>query len=364
MALDFDIEAERAPDLPDPLAHRANDLAQRYQDARTSRDRRETKYRHKINHPTHHKVHESFMNRRILLYAPIALLVLPALLFLEWEVSRPIYEVRLPASPLIPFIVFSGLALVAGVLFGEFTSTFSLFSVSEGGVVEDRGKGVVDDLYGRRKRRWNPGKRAMCLAGGFFVSLLVEVPIYLFSQERVELLQQAGELTETVSRTDLWLPPLLYGLEILLGMPTFFAAVALVHLLSLRWHRSHLSRERDGELTLRSRAVETEFGYLHALDAYNRLAQQNGTRERFPIPPNAPLRRLLVEEFGYDPTHPDAQRPQEAGPPPGDAQPSPPREASPADHGRNGQNGSGADQRVDDLLNLMDQQISDNNRGL
>jgi hypothetical protein len=194
--------------------------------------------------------------------------------------------------------------------------------------------------------------------GAIFITLLVLIPIYLLSQERVMFLKQAGELSENFSPADLWIPVMLYGLEILLGMPASFIGIALIHYLSLRSERGNLTREMDMEQELRKHTIETYYRYIDALDKYNREAG-NGRRERFLIPPNTALRDLLINEFGYDPTRsegPETDNPSNGGKAGGAMPPNPQQ--------RSGQGEPAAERRVEDLLNIVDQQIDGQNRNL
>jgi hypothetical protein len=197
--------------------------------------------------------------------------------------------------------------------------------------------------------------------GAIIIALLVLIPIYIFSEERVMYLKQAGELKGELSQVDVWLPVLLYGLEILLGMPTFFLGLAFIHYISMKREARKLTREVDMEHELRKLTIETYYRYINAFDEYNRAAG-NGTRERFLIPPNKALRDLLIAEFGYDPTRsqgPETDQPLDVGqasPPGGTDAPNPLQ--------RTGQEQPGAERRVEDLLNIVDQRIDEQNRNI
>jgi len=341
--------SEGRPPIPDPLIHKANDEAVRASDATNSWEASNREIRQEISHPTHQKLVEALQSRRIWLFGFLSLVFI-AVLFWEWEISREIYEVRFPVWPLIPFSVLAGLSLLAGACLGEGTPLFSLFS-AEGEEPTDKGDSVIRVLYDRPRQKLTLNNRAVCMTLGILVGLIVVVAIWIISQERVELLKAAGELNAVASTSDIYLPVVLYGVEIMLGIPTFYFAIWLYDLRRVRKLRKQLTLQRDLALTLRASAIQNYTTYMSALDEYNSWRTENGKPKWVLIPVNLHLKRLLVKEFGYDPTETDGL-------------PRPENGASGEQHGDPPPDDGAGDGQVDDLINVLDQEIADKNRSL
>jgi len=346
---------------PDHLAYQANDLAARAKDAEDSYKNLHASAEQEARHPAQQKFYEALRSRRMLIYGVLALAFF-LVVFWEWEISSPIYGVFFPAAPMLALIGCIAVAFYASVCLGECSDHFSLLNIDapsasrEDDIVENARRVLYGGFRSSEKaRRWffSPVMGAL-LAAVFLCG------IYLASRERVLLQEQAGELPQGATLQE-YLPVILYGIDILLGIPTFFVMAALWGVWRNRRLTGTLSAARGRMLDLRRIAVSTYSEYLGRLVDYNASASNN--RKRALVPPNQVLRQLLTDEFGYDPTSnghassPENERPVTPPvPPTNDDVPPAAGTANPSQQESNGS------EREQDLLSLLDEQINIANR--
>ena len=191
------------------------------------------------------------------------------------------------------------IALLASACLAEATPQFRLELAPELASASDAAEAAtIGSLYDRR----SSGK---ALTANWLLhpvtGLLVATAIGLFilsaSRARVVWMQQAGDLEGSGDMFQVYLPVILYGAEIALGIPALFMVVVGYSLLRVRRARSLISRERDKYLQLRHGAVRTYTTYIARFDEYNVWARQQGRPERRVIPPNRELQQLLVSQF-------------------------------------------------------------------
>jgi hypothetical protein len=350
--------------MPDDKAHRANDEALSARDATASRTAFERDLRAEIEHPVHTKIVDALQSRRLALYGLLTLALL-AVLWWEWKISRDIYEVTLPVSPWIPFSVFVSLAFLASALLAEGIPAFSLGFSPPRTAGPDKATSAIESLYDRRKTRTRRGGPASWLLMGIVVAALVEGAIYFLSAERVKLMTAAGEIPDGLAEMQIWLPVILFAIDIALGLPAFFVVLTGYHTLRLRRRRAMFTILRDQEIVLQRSAVKQYTDYMGDWEAYNRWATQRGMGERLLVPPCSALRALLVDDYGHDPTRSDATpRPESPGQVSTEvtSHDGPVRPAG--DDAAPGSAETGRDNRVDELLNLVDEQIAKSNRSI
>ncbi|MCG3157894.1 MAG: hypothetical protein DKINENOH_04530 [bacterium] len=358
----FEAPTKAAPP-PDELAYVANDVAVRARDAEESYANLRASAEQEARHPAHQPLYEASRSRRILIYGILAIPFVLVVLW-EWEISRPIYEVFFPAAPMLALFCCIAVAFYASICLGECSSHFSFLNSDEAGnsTDDDIVASALEVLYGspkptRRSRRW-----FFSPAMGALIATLFLSGIYLASRERVLLQVQAGELPSGAMLQE-YLPVILYAVDILLGIPTFFFIAWLWTFWRNRKLTKTLDRERGCVLDLRRIAVSKYSEYL------TKLAEYNATRPSHPrralVPPNNAMRQLLIDEFGFDPTLQGGASPPENKPlAPVDVPPQndnrPPTEGtvdtSPPENKES--------QREQDLLSLLDEQINSANRTL
>jgi phosphate/sulfate permease len=298
--IDFS-ENNNKPERPDRTAHDANILSRRAADSQSSRVALEKKARDDSNNPVQQKLRNATRNRTILFCAFLALAFIGNV-YWEWDVSKEIYEIWFPTLPWLPFLVCVAVAFYASVCLGETSNHFSILSMNdkEDKTNDDSTDRAVAKLYDISKKRNMAFNWVIHPLMGFIIGFLFLSGIYHASSLRVRLMESAGELPS--NDFHVFIPVILYGLEILLGIPTFFLIVWLINWISTRMQIKKLTQARDQELVLRGSAIRKYTDYLSDLDFYNDWARHNGRPSRPLIPPNSELRRLLVDEFGYDPT--------------------------------------------------------------
>lgn len=349
------------PDLsqpPDELAHNANDNALRVQDARSSREALEKEARERSR---------DFIQpsrSRIILFAILAF-AFPALQVWEWMISRDIYQVLSPGVPWAPFVFCSALVIYISACLSDGSSRFLLTGDNRATRANDGGdiNRNIDEMYGRqRKVNWflNP------LVGAVFGILLL-AGVYLGSLTRVKLMEAAGETTN-VADFQVYLPVMLHGAEIIFGIPAFLFSLWVSNLIHIKRSRRNLAQARDREITFSQSAVRGYEEYVAQLAEYNSIREQDGKPPRALIPPNQILRRFLADaghrdmdktDYGDHQSdqapfhHPDST---EATMYSGDATSDMDREDMSDEDQEN--------DRIDDLTNLLDEQISGQNRGL
>ena len=360
MALLFDPEKEQEIQSPDPLAHEANSFAKAAGDAGRNREAMERQMQREKSHPMRQKLLDATPHS-ILLY-----LVFTAAYFLmlywEWSVSREIYEILIPSTlPWVPFLSCVFVALYGSACLGETTTHFALFSLAQSESAADGNSqeyaSVLKDLYDQPRERRRATPWFFHRLTGVVIAAVVIVAIYYLSRKRVELLQAAGEAPAVGFQT--YLPVALYAIEILLGIPTFFCTMWAYAVLRTRLLRSKYTWEKRNEDTLRRAAVEKATSYFAALSSYNSSAAAHGKVELVMIPLGKDLRFLLQEEWGYDPTNGTSPTVRMTG----FEAPLGADSGNPAGgNGDQGEKGDGS--REQDLLNLLDEQINKENRGL
>ena len=214
---------------------------------------------------------------------------------------------------------------------------------------------TVNALYDRKKHHEKQTDWYFHPIFGFMLTALLLTGIVYASQARVELLQAAGERVEGISQTlDLYLPVVLYGLEILFGMPALYVTVALRNLLHVRMQTKELTKVRDAELVLKSNAIKKYMSYVSGLNSFNTWAQDQRESERPLLPANKALRLLLNDELDYNlininENYESAE--QENG------------QIDPQNSMNASQNIPEDNPRVNDLIDVLDDQIDARNSG-
>lgn len=371
----FYYDPERTPTVPSDRAHRANALAIDAILAKESRQALERQMNKELEHPSHLIRQEASRGFKLILY--VLLGTIGFLAFVVWEaiVSREIYKVVLPSPTMwwVPIVACMGFGLWASAALGESFRDFRLLNhnsptVEHEGAV-DRAKG---DLY-------SVGQKGTPLGSAFHPAIGALIAIGLlsiigwFSWYRVDLLRQ--ELGKDPGTFQVYLPVLLYVAEIALGMPAFFVIAYCYATIRLRWLRVRLVQAKSSENILLQAAIESYTDYLQQFNSYNWWADEKQRPRAVLLPPNAELRQLLPPEWGYDPTQGQAGPGAEGrtDPIPGngneeteasDRGASPGagsvREESPSatTHAQQPDNGAS---RADDLLKLLDEQITSQN---
>lgn len=369
MALHIDTTTDAELPLPDTYAHGANNQATYSADATRSKEALEKQIRLQTNHPTYKKVLGGSAQATVI-YGALAIALL-LIIYWEWSVSKEIYEVMISsATPWVPFLGCVAIAFYASVCIGESTSRFSVLStedIGSGSDASQRSEAAAGQMYGTRAKRKSKPNWLFHPMTGSIVALLFLGGIYLVSRHRVELLNAAGEMRN--DSFQIWLPVILYGVELMLGIPTFFFAIWVYTWLHTRSQRKRFSRARMNELALRESAVEAYTTYLREFEVFNRYASRTDRVEAYLVPPNSDLRNIL-EESGYnlalgDNDHPspnasaDTRREYVAA-----SSPNQPAPKVNAPHIIAPQNGHHDNRREEDLLALLDESIDSQNRGL
>ncbi|MEK7396743.1 MAG: hypothetical protein AAB116_07380 [Candidatus Poribacteria bacterium] len=343
--------------LPDELAHKANSEATRADDARKSREAFEKKLREE---------QKKFINasqRRILLFTMLTA-GFPFLLVWEWLVSQEIYEVFSPSAIWVPFVVCVVVATFTSACLGENSSLFLLTGRTVDPYDDEQN---IDDTIRKmyiqkRKRNW-----LLSPAFGSILGFIFLVGIYVVSRMRVELMQKAGDISGTTANFHVYIPPILFFMEIIFGIPVFLFILWICNWVNIRNLGKRFAQERDQEIILSQATISEYEEYVAQLGEYNSSQELDGRPPRPPIPPNRILRRLLTESGHYDMADMEEQPVQ--------------RPRTPSDHIPNdrvdptateatsaGQDNippeDDEDSRIDDLINQMDDRISDQNRGI
>jgi hypothetical protein len=226
---------------------------------------------------------------------------------------------------------------------------------------------AVDNMYARRRKiNWllNP-------AIGVALGIIFLAGIYFASRTRVELMKMSGDLSKTTASFHVYIPVILYFVEILFGIPAFLFMLWICNLANIRKLRRNLAQERDQEIIINQAAIKDYEEYIAQLGEYNSSLELDGRPPRPPIPPNRVLRRLLVDSGHYDvadmgnqPTH---RRRTPSDNTHDEMNPQPTGESESQETRDNAQMEDNEDSRIDDLTNLLDNlddRISNQNRGI
>jgi hypothetical protein len=299
----FYYEPEKGPSAPSELAHKANALASDATVAQQSREALEQQISEALKHPALQTIREADQGARLLLYWFLGLVAFPGVVVWEAIVSREIYEVILPYPSLwwVPIVACMGIGLWASAALGEAVSDFAMLTLSADPVAESA-KSIASarrHLYDVHHNK-PAGAFAFHPATGAFLAIIFLALIYGVSSYRVELLKEAGEDSGGVLQ--LYLPVILYAVEIGLGMPAFFVLVCLQKRAQLQRSRTAFAEAKRHELTLRQAAIEQYTQYLDDYASYNAWTDQKQQPRALLVLPNAELRQLLPPEWGYDPT--------------------------------------------------------------
>jgi hypothetical protein len=141
---------------------------------------------------------------------------------------------------------------------------------------------------------------------GTVLGILFLYGVYRASQYRVDLLHAAGQ--DKVGAFHVYLPVILYGVEIYSGMSTVFSLFCLLYVWQARRSQTTLAKAKRSEDTLRQAAIQAYTSYLHGYNAYSAGAVQQRRPEPILVPANGHLRRILTEG-GYDLLQPGASQP-------------------------------------------------------
>jgi hypothetical protein len=225
-----------------------------------------------------------------------------------------------------------------------------------------------DQLYGRKQRTKQEYRWVIHPLTGAVLAAAFLTGIYVASRIRVELQQEAGEAADGAFQ--IYLPVVLYLLDIILGISAFFFIVCCYNFVRMKRQSLKLARARDGERNLQHAAIQRYFHYLEGLREYNDRAPVGGGAEAILINPNQALRQLLIQEFGYDPTLDDtarAQRPVRPSEPssrPETETPTRTPDLPTQDREARAIQVDGSEDRLNDLTSLLDEQINYQNRGI
>ncbi|KAA3658586.1 MAG: hypothetical protein DWQ10_10905 [Calditrichaeota bacterium] len=359
MALRFSFtEMHDKPVLPDPLLHQANILAEQAQDAKSSRETLEQELRAEVNHPLHQKVRADLHSRRLFVYGGFALIFLLNVIF-EWMISNEIYAIVLPQVSWLAIVFCIAIGIYASLCFGETTSYFSFISLNKQatntGDTQSLSK-TVSALYDRKKQHAKHSGWYFHPILGCIIAAVLLAGIYSASQARVGLLQVAGEVEEGFSHTlHLFLPVILYALEILFGMPALYFLIAMRNLTHVRTQTKELTLFRDAELVLKSSVLEKYTAYVAGLNTFNTWAQEQGEPAIPMLPVNQALRNLLNDELNYNSVNSNVDVEHNAE----NSDPIDNPNATMETHQM-----STDDSRVNDLIDVLDSQIDAHNSGL
>ncbi len=361
MALRFETVLESNLSPQTELAHAANRLAPAWIDAKKSREILECEIQRKSNGAIHRKLSQ-VSSQAMVLYAALTL-AYGLMLFWEWSISREIYEVLIPSTaPWVPFAGCVLIALYASASLAECTTQFSLFSLQDaevtGGVSREATRAVTE-LYDLPRPRSKTTNWFLNPVTGLVVGLLILAGVYYASLKRVQLLEAAGELPD--ADFQIYLPVVLYGIEILLGIPTFFCVVwAFQQRTANRLQLELTAAKRQEQVLIRDAAQGWE-GYMIEHRVFNRNARINGKQEVDPILPSSDLHAALEAYYGPDATSEGraGNVDSESNNTPAGGNGVPGGQTNGAKPGLNGK-----ESREEDLLNLLDEQIEDQNRGL
>jgi hypothetical protein len=360
MALRFETHFDGSVTPRIELAREANRLAAAWTDAKKSREVLEREIQRESQGGMQQKLAQ-VSSQALVLYAALTL-AYGLILFWEWSISREIYEVLIPSTtPWVPFAGCVLIALFASACLAECTSQFSVFSLQDNEVaarISPEAHQAVSELYDLPRRRNKTANWFLNPVTGLIVGLLILAGVYYASLKRVELLEAAGELPD--ADFQIYLPVVLYGVEILLGIPAFFYAVWVFQQRIANTSRSELTKARRQEQMLIHDAATAWEAYMNDLIAFNRTARINRKQEIDPVLPSSDLRAVLVAYYGPDGVS-DERGSKIAA------------ESNGTPSGENGAGGQtngakpgmkGKENREEDLLNLLDEQIEDQNRGL
>ena len=125
MPLEFpEPEANVPPQDPNPLAHQANEEADYAIDAANSFEARMQRVQKIRSEPTLQKLENTPKN--LIIISGILSLVYLLVVFIEWHISREIYEVIWPGLALAIYACCVGFCFWISVCFGETSQHFSL----------------------------------------------------------------------------------------------------------------------------------------------------------------------------------------------------------------------------------------------
>jgi hypothetical protein len=352
----------KEPSLPDEdLASKANAEAIYSTDAEKSREAFEKQMKEELNHPVQQKVLEACRSRRNLLCCILAVGFL-CIVFWEWTVSREIYEVWFPKCPWVPFIGLVAVALYVSACLNESLPAFSLSRTPDKD--EQKSEAHTNNMYDRKNWREKAKNWLFSPVTGCIIGTLFLIGIYLSSRKRVELLEGAGELPG--ASFQVYLPVILYAIEIILGIFAFFLIVITWVLFRMYRRRKQLSRVRDLEISLRQSAIKRYMNYAAQIARYNEWAIQNKQPQIPVIPPNQKLRELLDNELEWNSIKVGGEKPTDsvrALPAPSESGRSTPRVIAPDTNLSTLKENEEGD-RVNDLINLVDEVVSRENRSL
>jgi hypothetical protein len=301
-------EPETCPVVPSALAHRANATATDAAVARGSLEARKRRIDEELRHPAYQRIRQATQGPHFLLYNVLGLGAFPGVVVWEAIVSREIYEVVLPMPLLwwVPIAACAGLGVWASAILAESSDEFRVRSTPDTAVGREQNLArAMKDLYDQSDRK-TVGSWTSHPATGLSIAIIVLCIIYGFSLQRVEWLKQEGKATDLLQ---VYLPVILYAFEIALGMPAYFVAMCHGKRMRLRRLNEELTVLTRNQHTLRQTAIEQYTHYLEEYHGYNTWADQKRLPRAPLIPANVELRRLLTEEFGYDPTQPGASQP-------------------------------------------------------
>lgn len=365
MPLNFDFSQESEMPFSHKLATDANDKAVRATDARKSREALEKDAREEINHPTHQRIIEASRSRRIIIYGLLAV-VFCFVAFWEWSISKEIYEIWFPQLAFAAFTACMGVAFYVSACLGESIPEFSFRRDSESKGDAGDADAILSELYDRKIVQ--PRSKVNWLLDpvlGAGIGLLFMVGIFLASQERVRLLREAKQVSEGTFQA--YLPVVLYGVEILLGIPAFFCIVWIYGWLRLKKLRVELTEAKNAEITVRQSAVADYMLYMKEFESRNEWLEKRGRTVGLRVPPNEALRQLFVEEFGRDPFNTDNSSTEKDDSPKSQSDPgtSPGMERSQSKvSGEVPPDYAGRNNQVDDLIKIIDDQNEQFNRTL
>lgn len=367
--------------VPSATAQRANALATDAVVAGGSREALEWQVRRELENPIHEKQRQAFEGQQLVV---LSLLVLAFFMIAwgDWVISREMYAAKSKGMPWLPFILITCLTVYASVCIAETSSHFAIFSpvgeaaAEQGPVVTD----AIKALYDERQKK-TAGGWVIHPVTGYVIAITVLYGTFLLSQQRVDLQQGAGQDPAASFSFDVYLPTILSGFLILLGIPFAFWLTCLHGIARERWLRTAMAKAKRHEDTLRQAAIQHYTSYHHELSEYNTWAGQRQRPGAFVVPANKDLRRVLTEEWGFDPTQPGASQPDsppaqapsipvdadKRAPAGGDGAPPQPERGSeqqPAPRSEpQAQQTQNDSSREADLLGLLDAQIAAQNRG-
>lgn len=233
----------------DEVFERANRHARYWGDIRRSMDDLGDHIQRHVDRPAARRLWASFETWRYPAFL-MALCGYVVVLASEWLVSREIYDVIIPGHPVIAFWVLVIAAALASYCITEGVPALAIGRTEE--PAHRKLETKIERLYGHPRKgssiNWT-------LLLGVVLACAVEAIVYLVSRHRVELMRQDGELAAGVVPFQTWLPVMLFGFDLMLGIPAWLCVLATLEWLQRRRLTRRYNELRRLEIDVRGQAL-------------------------------------------------------------------------------------------------------------